>query len=49
VLRYDGIRYAYHLMEKYRKKAIEALKIFPDNIYKNSLITLLNYAINRMH
>ena len=49
VLRYDGIRYAYQLMEKYRNKAVEALKIFPENIYKNSLITLLDYAINRMH
>ena len=49
VLRYDGIRYTYHLMEKYRQKAIDALKIFPDNIYKSSLIALLDYAINRMH
>ena len=49
VLRYDGIRYANQLMEKYRNKAVEALKIFPENIYKNSLITLLDYAINRMH
>lgn len=49
VLRYDGIHYAYQLMEKYRQKAIEALKIFPDNVYKSSLIALLNYAINRMH
>ena len=49
LLRYDGIRYANQLMEKYRNKAIETLKIFPDNTYKNSLITLLDYAINRMH
>ena len=49
VLRYDGIRYAYHLMEKYRQKAVETLKVFPDNVYKNSLIALLDYAINRMH
>lgn len=49
VLRYDGIHYAYQLMEKYRQKAIEALKIFPDNVYKSSLIALLNHAINRMH
>ena len=49
VLRYDGIHYAYQLMEKYRQKAIEALKIFPENVYKSSLIALLNYAINRMH
>lgn len=49
VLRYDGIHYAYQVMEKYRKKAIEALSIFPDNKYKESLIALLNYAIQRMH
>lgn len=49
VLRYDGIRYTYQLMEKYRQKAIDTLKIFPDNVYKSSLIALLDYAINRMH
>ena len=49
VLRYDGIRYAHQLMEKYRKKAIEALSLFPNNKYKESLIDLLNYAINRVH
>ena len=48
VLRYDGIRYAHQEMEKHRKKAIAALSIFPDNKYKESLITLLNYAINRV-
>ena len=48
VLRYDGIRYAYQLMEKYRKKAIEALSAFPHNKYKESLLALLDYAINRM-
>lgn len=48
VLRYDGIRYAYQQMEKYRKKAIDALSVFPDNKYKESLLALLEYAINRM-
>lgn len=48
ILRYDGIRYAHQEMEKHRKKAIAALSIFPDNKYKESLITLLNYAINRV-
>ena len=45
----NTVREAVQLMEKYRNKAVEALKIFPENIYKNSLITLLDYAINRMH
>ena len=48
VLRYDGIRYAYQQIEKFRKKAIEALSSFPDNKYKESLLALLDYAINRM-
>ena len=48
VLRYDGIRYTYQKMEKFRKKAIEALSNFPDNKYKENLLALLDYAINRM-
>lgn len=48
VLRYDGIRYAYQQIEKFRKKAIETLSSFPDNKYKESLLALLDYAINRM-
>ena len=49
VLRYDGIRYAHQLMEKYRKKATDVLGIFPENKYKESLLSLLDYAINRMY
>lgn len=49
VLRYNGMRYAYQLMDKYRKKAIETLASFPENKYKESLISLLDYAIKRMH
>lgn len=49
VLRYDGTRYAHQLMEKYRKKATDVLRVFPDNKYKECLLSLLNYAINRMH
>jgi octaprenyl-diphosphate synthase len=48
VLRYEGIRYAQQKMEEHRKKAIEALAIFPNNKYKESLISLLDYAINRV-
>jgi octaprenyl-diphosphate synthase len=48
VLRYNGMRYAYQLMEKYRKKAIEALASFPENKYKESLVALLDYSIQRM-
>lgn len=49
VLRYDGIRYAHQLMEKYRKKATDVLGIFPENKHKESLLSLLDYAINRMY
>jgi geranylgeranyl pyrophosphate synthase len=35
-------------MEKHRKKAIDALAIFPNGKYKDSLIALLDYAINRI-
>ena len=48
VLRYDGIRYAHQQMQQHRKKALAALSVFPNNKYKESLITLLDYAINRM-
>lgn len=48
VLRYNGIHYAYKLMDKYRKKALEALATFPDNKYKESLTALLDYSIKRM-
>jgi octaprenyl-diphosphate synthase len=48
VLRYEGIRYAHQKMEQHRKKALEALSIFPDSKYKESLVALLDYAINRM-
>lgn len=49
ILKYDGIRYAYQMMERFRKKAVNALSAFPDNKYKESLISLLDYAIQRMH
>lgn len=49
VLRYDGIRYAHQVMRKYRSRAVQALDIFPDSRYKSALITLLDYAINRVY
>lgn len=48
VLRYDGIRYAHQAMEQHRKKALEALSIFHNGKYKESLVALLDYAINRI-
>lgn len=49
VLRYDGIRYAHQQMQKHRNLALEALAVFPNNRYKTSLATLLDYAINRVY
>lgn len=48
VLRYEGIRYAHQQMEHHRRKAIAALKIFPESKYKESLLALLDHAINRV-
>lgn len=48
VMRYEGIRYAHQQMEKHRKKAVNALSIFPDNKYKESLLALVDYAISRV-
>ena len=47
VLRYDGIGYATRQMQRLRKQAIEVLSIFPDSSRKDSLMALLDYAINR--
>lgn len=48
VLRYDGIRYAYQQMQKHKQQAIDALKVFHDASVKNSLLSLLEYSINRL-
>ena len=49
VLRYDGLRYARQRMEEYRGKALEALSAFRESTCKDSLISLLNYSINRLY
>lgn len=49
VLRYDGVRYAYRQMQRHRKRAMEAIAVLPDGKYKDSLICLLDYAINRVY
>jgi len=49
VLRYDGIRYAYRKMQEHKEKAMEVLNIFHDSSAKQSLMALLDYAINRVH
>lgn len=48
VLRFKGDEYAVQQMLTYKKQATEALSIFRDSPEKNSLIALLDYAINRV-
>lgn len=48
VLRYDGIRYAYQQMQLHKEKAVDALAAFHDSTSKQSLIDILDYAINRL-
>ena len=49
VLRYDGIRYVQQQMEAHKRKAIEALSVFPDSSIKAALIQLLEYTISRVN
>ena len=48
VLRFHGDEYAVQKMLNYKKQATEALSIFRDSSEKNSLLALLDYAINRV-
>ncbi len=49
VLRYDGVRYAAARMAEHKKSAIQALSVFRDCAAKDSLLSLLDYAVNRDH
>lgn len=46
---HGGLNYARQSMYDYRDKAIRILDEFPDSQAKNSLITLLNYVVERKH
>ncbi|MCR5050304.1 MAG: polyprenyl synthetase family protein [Paludibacteraceae bacterium] len=48
VLRFQGDEYAVQCMLDYKKRAIEALSVFHDSEEKESLLQLLDYAINRV-
>ncbi len=48
VLRFKGDEYAVQQMLGYKKEATEALSVFRDSPEKNSLLALLDYAINRV-
>ena len=48
VLRFHGDEYAVQRMLEYKKKATEALSVFRDCSEKQSLLNLLDFAINRV-
>lgn len=47
VLKYDGINYVYSVMQTEKQKAVEALNGIYDSMFKQSLLSLLDYAIIR--
>lgn len=49
VLRYDGIGYATQKIQEHRQRAQAALSVFRPSETKQNLISLLDYAINRIH
>ena len=48
VLRFKGDEYAVQQMLEYKKQATEALHVFRDSEEKKSLVSLLDFAINRV-
>ena len=48
VMRFKGDEYAVQQMLAFKKQATEALKVFRDCAEKKSLLSLLDYAINRV-
>jgi len=42
-----GIEYTTAKMKEYQSKAIEILETYPNSTYKNSLLTMVNYVIER--
>lgn len=43
----NGLDYAEKVMEDYRQKALEIIKNYPESEYKNALILMVNYVIER--
>jgi octaprenyl-diphosphate synthase len=44
---YGGIDYATEMMNDYKEKAIAALSTFPDSTYRDALIDMANFVVNR--
>ena len=42
-----GIEYTTNKMQEYQSKALEILNTYPDSEYKDSLLTMVNYVIER--
>jgi len=42
-----GIEYTIEKMKEYQSKATEILNVYPDSPYKDSLLTMVNYVIDR--
>jgi len=42
-----GIEYTIEIMKEYQQKALQILKDYPSSEYKDSLITMVNYVIER--
>lgn len=43
----NGLEYAEQVMKDYQQKALELIKDYPDSEYKNALILMVNYVIER--
>lgn len=47
--KYNAIQQCQDLAKTYQKQAISSLTNFPDSIYKQYLLEILDYSINRLH
>jgi len=47
VKQHGGIEYTIKMMKEYQHKALKILEDYPDSPYKRSLITMVNYVIER--
>ena len=43
----NGLEYAENVMKDYQQKALELIKNYPDSEFKNALILMVNYVIDR--
>ena len=42
-----GLEYAVYVMKQYQSKALAILQQYPDSTYKNSLVLMVNYVLDR--